>query len=121
MDYLRQLGALDESEEGNPRIIVPNYLASPTNCLGASSGIYNVCCLDECTNLLAQWMHHAYPRECVFPHVSGTTKPRAADVYMAETGLESSASKEEMLQHAKKASPRQKRLTAQKKTTPRFQ
>merc|ERR1719191_520311 len=140
-DYLRQLGALDESEEGHPRIIVPNYLASPTNCLGASSGIYTVCCLDECTNLMAhieqevaapsatperlaaivsalpsaskpanrtlsvelrkrldevaqfhggevplhgrlfaQWMHHAYPRECVFPHISGTTKPRAADV-----------------------------------------
>merc|ERR1719277_144437 len=25
--------------------------------------------------LFAQWMHHAYPRECSFPHETGTTKP----------------------------------------------
>jgi len=25
--------------------------------------------------LFAQWMHHAYPRECRYPHVSGTTDP----------------------------------------------
>merc|ERR1719163_363908 len=25
--------------------------------------------------LFAQFMHHAYPRECPYPHVSGTTKP----------------------------------------------
>jgi len=25
--------------------------------------------------LFAQWMHHAYPRECPFPHVSGSVKP----------------------------------------------
>merc|ERR1719277_2709418 len=24
--------------------------------------------------LFAQWMHHAYPRECSFPHVAGTMK-----------------------------------------------
>jgi len=24
--------------------------------------------------LFAQWMHHAYPRECPYPHVSGTAK-----------------------------------------------
>merc|ERR1719145_30937 len=23
--------------------------------------------------LFAQWMHHAYPRECTYPHMSGTT------------------------------------------------
>ena len=25
--------------------------------------------------LFAQWMHHAYPRECPYPHVTGTTTP----------------------------------------------
>jgi hypothetical protein len=25
------------------------------------------------SRLFAQWMHHAYPRECPFPHVAGTT------------------------------------------------
>jgi len=27
--------------------------------------------------LFSQWMHHAFPRECQFPHVSGTTNPLA--------------------------------------------
>mmetsp|Transcript_53617 Transcript_53617/g.152796 ORF Transcript_53617/g.152796 Transcript_53617/m.152796 type:complete len:220 (-) Transcript_53617:397-1056(-) len=25
--------------------------------------------------LFAQWMHHAYPRECPYPHLAGSTKP----------------------------------------------
>merc|ERR1719491_79104 len=25
--------------------------------------------------LFAQWLHHAYPRECPFPHISGSVKP----------------------------------------------
>jgi len=29
--------------------------------------------------LFAQWMHHAYPRECPFPHVAGTIKPMTQD------------------------------------------
>ncbi|CAE8631957.1 unnamed protein product [Polarella glacialis] len=31
--------------------------------------------------LLAQWMHHAYPRECPYPHVSGTKKPPSLTEY----------------------------------------
>merc|ERR1719384_523351 len=27
--------------------------------------------------LFMQWMHHAYPRECPFPHVSGTLNPES--------------------------------------------
>merc|ERR1712060_732688 len=26
--------------------------------------------------LFAQWLHHAYPRECNYPHLSGTTSPK---------------------------------------------
>jgi len=29
--------------------------------------------------LFAQWMHHAYPRECLFPPVSGSTNPPSLD------------------------------------------
>jgi len=25
--------------------------------------------------LFAQWLHHAYPRECPYPHISGSTNP----------------------------------------------
>lgn len=26
--------------------------------------------------LFAQWMHHAYPRECEYPHLAGSTRPK---------------------------------------------
>jgi len=136
--FLRQLGALDESNQDEPRVMIPNYLTSHTNCI-ASSDYYSVCCHNECEELLinlekhiagpeatpeyisgfisalpsssvsaprvlsetlrsrldkigedhggsvqlhsrlfAQWMHHAYPRECPYPHMSGTTKQEQA-------------------------------------------
>lgn len=136
IDYLRQLGALDESDATNPRVIIPNYLSGPSNCV-ASSDYYSVCCLDECEGILGrleemvaapeaspstitrlismipsatmpsnrtlspwlhqrldevakhhgglvplhgrlfvQWLHYAYPRECSFPHASGTIDPQ---------------------------------------------
>merc|ERR1719258_113305 len=49
--YLRKLGALDESDSERPRVIIPNYIASPSNCI-ASSSFYSVCCMDECEGLL---------------------------------------------------------------------
>ena len=36
--------------------------------------------------LFAQWMHHAYPRECPFPHVSGTTMPSRSATFVESTG-----------------------------------
>merc|ERR1719359_1002081 len=138
IDYLRQLGALDESDAANPRVIIPNYISGPSNCV-ASSAYYSVCCLDECEAILGrieelvsapeapaatitslvsmipsatmpsnrtlapwlyhrledvakhhggyvplhgrlfvQWLHYAYPRECQFPHISGTRDDNAA-------------------------------------------
>jgi len=35
--------------------------------------------------LFAQWMHHAYPRECPFPHVTGEGSPLAANNWMNES------------------------------------
>jgi len=48
---LRQVGALDESQVGEPSVIVPNYISAPSNCI-ASSSFYSVCCISECENLL---------------------------------------------------------------------
>ena len=48
--------------------------------------------------LFAQWMHHVYPRECPYPHLSGTTKSLRNEAYEKETGLKSAASKAEMRQ-----------------------
>merc|ERR1719277_2848603 len=46
--------------------------------------------------LFAQWMHHAFPRECPYPHVSGTTNPQTPDEWLESTGEETFATDEEM-------------------------
>jgi len=156
IEYLRELGALDETDPESPSVIIPNYVNAPSNCI-ASSSFYSVCCLDECEQLMGhleenikaseapaavvadlvanlpsstvqaprslpasllarleevaaphagvvqlhgrmfgQWMHHAFPRECPFPHVAGATAPRTPNEWMESTGAESLASQEEM-------------------------
>merc|ERR1719221_1732151 len=50
--YLRQLGALDETDKNRLSVIVPNYVNSPSNCV-ASSKFYSVCCIDECEALFS--------------------------------------------------------------------
>merc|ERR1719296_644410 len=51
VDFLRRLGALDESDSGHPSVIITNYLASQANCL-ASTSFHSVCCIDECEGLM---------------------------------------------------------------------
>merc|ERR1719336_3006566 len=51
--YLRNLGALDETDPRRPRVIIPNFLSSPSNCVVPSS-FYSVCCINECESLLAR-------------------------------------------------------------------
>jgi len=52
IDYLRTLGALDESNVSNPQVIIPNYVASMPQCLKAS-GVYSICCRVECEGLMS--------------------------------------------------------------------
>merc|ERR1719476_151630 len=47
--------------------------------------------------LFAQWLHHAYPRECPYPHLSGTVSQQSPDEW-EDSGSDSIASEEEMLQ-----------------------
>jgi len=167
VEYLRQLGALDESDKANLRVIIPNYLNAPSNCI-ASSAYYGVCCIDECEEfvsqlerklqaptaslaevaaivhmqlahvqsasaagnstlsksileklqeladhhggrvpihgrLFAQWLHIVYPRECPYPHVSGTTQPKTAKEWKA-SGKNVNALQEEKQQYIEVAS-----------------
>merc|ERR1719159_796918 len=44
--------------------------------------------------LFAQWMHHAFPRECPFPHVAGTTTPQAASEWIEQAGTARATQKE---------------------------
>jgi len=53
LDYLRQIGALDETGRGEARVRVANYMSGPSNCI-ASSSYYSVCCLSECEGLMNQ-------------------------------------------------------------------
>merc|ERR550514_914447 len=55
--------------------------------------------------LFGQWMHHAFPRECPFPHVSGATNPQTPDEWMSAEGKESFASQEEMRRYADLSKP----------------
>ena len=45
--YLRQIGALDETDPQILRVVVPNYILGLSNCIAASS-YYMVCCINEC-------------------------------------------------------------------------
>jgi hypothetical protein len=155
MAYLKQLGVLDESDPEHPRVMIANYVNSPSNCI-ASSKFYSVCCKDECEGLLghlenrvgapearaervaalvadlsstsvtaprrlsasllsrldeiasvhhgqvqlhgrlfAQWMHHAFPLECPYPHVSGTINSLTPDEWVEATGGDEVVSIEE--------------------------
>jgi hypothetical protein len=158
VSYLRQLGALEESDAKTMSVVIPNYINSHGNCI-PSPGYYAICCKDECEGLLghleenlaapeakpaaiaalveklpsstqmipqkpspnllkrlediaatnggsvplhgrlfAQWMHHAYPLECAYPHISGTTSQQTPDEWQIESGTDPLATKEEMLQ-----------------------
>merc|ERR1719355_360208 len=49
--------------------------------------------------LFAQWMHHAYPRECSYPHLAGTTLQQTPWGYEeAEGGKHAAYSQEEVLE-----------------------
>mmetsp|Transcript_98705 Transcript_98705/g.287915 ORF Transcript_98705/g.287915 Transcript_98705/m.287915 type:complete len:584 (-) Transcript_98705:211-1962(-) len=160
VEYLRDLGALDESTP-QQSVIIPNYINAHSNCL-FSSGIFSVCCLNECEALLGhlerevgapdaepeqllelvarlpsstveaprqvsaelrglleevaqqhggkvilhgrlfgQWLHHAYPRECPYPHKAGTINPMIPTDWIGEKGKSSFVSADEMLKHKK--------------------
>jgi len=170
-EYLRNLGALDDTDPSRPAVIIPNFLSSPSNCVAPSS-FYSVCCMDECEGLLAhveqqiaepsaaaprlaevisslesdtveaprnlssvqrarldeiaamhggriplhgrlfaQWMHHAYPRECRFPHVAGTTQPLNQQDFQKKYGLDHEASDEEISLHLNGTSTSMETLT----------
>jgi len=164
--YLRELGALDDTDPTHPSVIITNYIQSPTNCI-ASESLYSVCCLNECEQLMShlekeidspdaepsriaaivsslpsstveapralsstllgrldeaaaahggtvqlhgrlfgQWMHHAFPRECPFPHVSGAINPQTPDEWMSAEGQEITASQREMRRYAAMSTPK---------------
>ena len=47
VEYLRNQGALNESDPSSLSVVIPNYLNSRVYCLTASE-YYAACCLDGC-------------------------------------------------------------------------
>eukprot|EP00439_Symbiodinium_sp_Y106_P012117 s7589_g1.t2 len=150
--YLRDLGALDESQPESS-VIVSNYVLGASNCVGTSR-FYAQCCVDPCDQLMAQlekalaapraapsdlraalaalpapdstvrpveelqkasedglvalhgrlfaqWLHHAYPRQCPMPSRAGMRLwqelPRD---FTLRTGQDYAATHEEMKRYA---------------------
>eukprot|EP00928_Gymnodinium_smaydae_P014911 TRINITY_DN15473_c0_g1_i1.p1 TRINITY_DN15473_c0_g1~~TRINITY_DN15473_c0_g1_i1.p1 ORF type:complete len:597 (-),score=163.36 TRINITY_DN15473_c0_g1_i1:105-1895(-) len=53
-EYLRQMGALDESSASlGPRVIIANYLQGPSNCI-VSDRHYRVCCMNDCEAYMSE-------------------------------------------------------------------
>merc|ERR1719189_2577260 len=52
-DYLRNIGALDESDRSHPQVLVSNYVLGPANCY-KSVAIHTFCCLNECDAVLTE-------------------------------------------------------------------
>jgi len=52
-EYLAVLGALEENDRGAISVLVPNYIYSPSNCLGTTS-FFDMCCPNECEIIMDQ-------------------------------------------------------------------
>jgi len=56
-EYLRDVGALDESLRSNPGVVIANYLVGPSNCI-ATNNYYSVCCMNECEAIMNEIEGH---------------------------------------------------------------
>jgi len=65
-EYLRQLGALDESSTlQGPQVIIPNYVSGMANCV-TSAPYYSICCLNECDRVF-EHLEAAIPASAATP------------------------------------------------------
>merc|ERR1719192_1749813 len=56
VDYLREVGAIEELSSGGPSVRIANYILAPTNCI-ATSSFFSVCCLSDCGQLMGEVEH----------------------------------------------------------------
>jgi len=164
LDYLEQVGAIDNSDPSSPHLIIPNYVNSHANCLSTDSHFYDLCCSGRCEGIMeviesgiqgptatpeqileiimlivsspmrsdetlasvlvpkleevakyhggvvplhgrlfAQWMHFAFPQECVYPHVSGTAKVMSDTAWAKATNTSHRFSDEEIESYVESA------------------
>lgn len=163
VEYLRKIGALDETGSGGPKVLIANYVAGPSNCI-ASSTYYSVCCLSECEGvmnelesrirapttsperllsvvknlsstdapmrnpdvlgeklsviaehnggevplhgrLFAQWLHHAFPNECPYPHIAEDTAALTPSHWMDKTATAPAAERKQHVESSDHVAP----------------
>jgi len=67
--------------------------------------------------LFAQWMHLAYPRECNYPHVSGTTYRKTMEEWERETGERSGSTMDELYDWTERLAEEERLRQASSATT----
>ncbi|CAE6971868.1 pyrABCN [Symbiodinium natans] len=55
--------------------------------------------------LFAQFLHHAFPRDCPYPHEAGTTNPQTPEDWMKSNGRSTTVSREQLEQLARDTCP----------------
>lgn len=55
--------------------------------------------------LFAQFLHHAFPRDCPYPHEAGTTNPQTPNDWMRTKGRSTTVSREQLEQLARETCP----------------
>jgi len=60
------------------------------------------------SRLFAQWMHFAYPRECKYPHISGTILNTSTEEWSATTGLSHTLSEADISSYVENLRPASK-------------
>merc|ERR1719378_23263 len=101
-EIVKLISALPSSSVAAPRTLSETLLTRLDDVAASHGGK-----LQLHSRLFAQWMHHAFPRECPYPHLSGTTNPQTPDEWLESTGEETTATDEEMMVHVDKASEMQ--------------
>jgi hypothetical protein len=84
-EYLRQLGALDESSSlHGPQVIIPNYVSGMSNCI-TSAPYYSICCLNECDRVF-QHLEAMIPASAASPADIIAAVESMPEVASIETG-----------------------------------
>ena len=83
------------------RKLPPNLLGRLEDIAGRHGGLVPVH-----ARLFDQWLHHAYPRECPYPHLSGTSGPITPERWVEQIGEEVAADAETLRWHVGQAADR---------------
>uniref|UniRef100_A0A7S1W074 Uncharacterized protein n=2 Tax=Alexandrium catenella TaxID=2925 RepID=A0A7S1W074_ALECA len=77
-EYLQKLGALDTTLPAFPSVLIPNYVVSPSNCVGTTS-FFDMCCQNECESILEDIERALQSAEATPKDIAGALAVRGGD------------------------------------------